>query len=71
MKEIGRIMAETIIYIEREEIAGPDYQPISRYTEMVEPGRVSLYSEIKRYATRTREKAFLYLILPLPVFADS
>ena len=29
MKEIGRMMAETIMYIEREEKAGPDYQPFS------------------------------------------
>jgi transposase-like protein len=29
MKEIGRMMAETIMYIEREEIAGPDYRPYS------------------------------------------
>jgi len=29
MKEMGRMMAETIMYIEREEIAGPDYQPNS------------------------------------------
>jgi putative transposase len=29
MKEMGRMMAETIMYIEREEIAGPDYQPTS------------------------------------------
>ena len=29
MKEMGRMMAETIMYIEREEIAGPDYQPLS------------------------------------------
>lgn len=29
MKEMGRMMAETIMYIEREEIAGPDYQPFS------------------------------------------
>ena len=27
--EIGRMMAETIMYIEREEIAGPDYYPFS------------------------------------------
>ena len=27
MKEMGRIMAETIMYIEREELAGPDYRP--------------------------------------------
>ncbi len=29
MKELGRMMAETIMYIDREEIAGPDYQPLS------------------------------------------
>ncbi len=29
MKDMGRLMAETIMYIEREEIAGPDYQPLS------------------------------------------
>lgn len=29
MKELGRMMAETIMYIEREEIAGPDYRPFS------------------------------------------
>jgi len=29
MKELGRMVAETIMYIEREEIAGPDYQPFS------------------------------------------
>jgi putative transposase len=29
MKEMGRMMAETIMYIDREEIAGPDYQPFS------------------------------------------
>jgi putative transposase len=29
MKGMGRMMAETIMYIEREEIAGPDYQPFS------------------------------------------
>lgn len=27
MKELGRMMAETIMYIEREELSGPDYQP--------------------------------------------
>jgi len=27
--DLGRTMAETIIYIDREEIAGPDYSPIS------------------------------------------
>lgn len=29
MKEMGRLMAETIMYIEREELAGPDYKPTS------------------------------------------
>lgn len=29
MKEMGRMMAETIMYIEREEISGPEYQPFS------------------------------------------
>lgn len=29
MKELGRMMAETIMYIDREEISGPDYQPFS------------------------------------------
>ncbi len=29
MKELGRMMAETIMYIDREEISGPEYQPFS------------------------------------------
>ncbi|MEK7396062.1 MAG: IS256 family transposase [Candidatus Poribacteria bacterium] len=29
MKELGKMMAETIMYIEREEMAGPDYYPSS------------------------------------------
>ena len=29
MKDLGRMMAETIMYIEREEVAGPDYRPFS------------------------------------------
>jgi putative transposase len=29
MKELGRMMAETIMYIDREEVAGPDYMPFS------------------------------------------
>jgi len=28
--EMGRMMAETIMYIDREEISGPEYQPFSR-----------------------------------------
>lgn len=29
MMEIGRMVAEVIMYIDREEIAGPDYAPFS------------------------------------------
>lgn len=29
MKEMGRLMVETIMYIEREEMAGPEYHPFS------------------------------------------
>ena len=29
MKEMGRMMYDPIMYIEREEVAGPDYQPFS------------------------------------------
>ena len=28
-KELGRMIAETIMYVDREEISGPDYQPFS------------------------------------------
>ena len=38
MKELGKMMAETIMYIEREEISGPDYHPFS--------------SEIKKWASQ-------------------
>jgi len=27
MKELGRMIAEAIMYIEREEVSGPDYRP--------------------------------------------
>ena len=27
--EVGRMMAETIMYIEREEVSGPEYRPLS------------------------------------------
>ena len=36
--EVGRMMAETIMYIEREEISGPEYHPLS--------------SEIKKWASQ-------------------
>jgi len=36
--EVGRMMAETIMYIEREEVAGPEYHPLS--------------SEIKKWASQ-------------------
>jgi len=29
LKEIGRMVAEAIMYIDREEVAGPDYHPVS------------------------------------------
>jgi len=29
MKDLGRMMAEAIMYIEREEVAGPDYKPMN------------------------------------------
>jgi transposase-like protein len=38
MKELGKMMAETIMYTEREEISGPDYHPFS--------------SEIKKWASQ-------------------
>jgi Transposase and inactivated derivatives len=42
IKEMGRQVAETIMYIEREEIAGPDYKPISAdiWKWASEPGSV-------------------------------
>ncbi|MCK5505878.1 MAG: transposase [Thermodesulfovibrionia bacterium] len=42
MKEMGRLIAETIMYIEREEMAGPDYQPFSPdiYKWASQPGSV-------------------------------
>ena len=36
--EVGRMMAETIMYIEREEVSGPEYRPLS--------------SEIKKWASQ-------------------
>lgn len=39
MKELGKMMAESIMYIEREEISGPDYHPFS--------------SEIKKWASQS------------------
>ncbi len=41
MKEMGRMVAEAIMYIEREEIAGPEYRLFS--------------SEIKKWATRSED----------------
>jgi len=42
VKEIGRMMAETIMYIEREEKAGPDYHPFDPETQKwaSQPGSV-------------------------------
>src|SRR3989304_3849117 len=43
MKEMGKLMAETIMYIEREEIAGPDYQPKSSEVRKWASQRGSVY----------------------------
>lgn len=42
MREMGRMMAETIMYIEREETAGPEYQPLISgvYKWASQPGSV-------------------------------
>ena len=42
MKELDRMVVEAIMYIEREEIAGPDYQPINPgiYKWASQPGSV-------------------------------
>ncbi|KUK98762.1 MAG: hypothetical protein XE08_0426 [Parcubacteria bacterium 32_520] len=44
MKELGSMVVEAIMYIEREEIAGPDYQPINPgiYKWASQPGSVYL-----------------------------
>ncbi len=42
MRELGRMVVEAIMYIEREEIAGPDYQPTNPgiYKWASQPGSV-------------------------------
>jgi transposase-like protein len=44
MLEIGRLMAETIMYIEREEKSGPEYQPLTPglYKWASQPGSIYL-----------------------------
>ena len=43
MLGIGRMVAETIMYMEREEKAGPDYHPTSReLRKWASPARVDL-----------------------------
>lgn len=44
LMEIGRIMAETVMYIDREEISGPDYHPLSSEIQKwaSQPGSVYL-----------------------------
>ncbi len=52
MMEIGRMVVEVIMYIDREQIAGPDYAPFSPEIRKWASGRVreGLYIlEIKRY----------------------
>jgi len=41
--ELGRMMAETIMYIEREEISGPEYQPLSPEIQKWASQRGSIY----------------------------
>lgn len=43
--EMGRMMAETIMYIDREEIVGPDYQPFSSNIQKWanQPGSISAF----------------------------
>lgn len=60
MKELGRMMVEAIMYIEREEIAGPDYQPINPgiYKWASQPGSVYIGEEkIKVNHPRLRSKS--------------
>ncbi len=59
MKELGRMVVEAIMYIEREEIAGPDYQPINPgiYKWASQPGSVYIGEEkIKVNHPRLRSK---------------
>ncbi|MFQ5456740.1 MAG: hypothetical protein ACE5EA_11190 [Nitrospirota bacterium] len=44
MKDLGRLMAETIMYIEREEITGPDYHPYSSEAQKRASQRGSIYA---------------------------
>lgn len=55
MKELGSMVVEAIMYIEREEIAGPDYQPINPgiYKWASQPGSVYLADQ-KIKVTRPR-----------------
>ena len=44
MLGIGRLVAETIMYMEREEKSGPDYHPTSpELRQMGESARIGLY----------------------------
>ena len=44
MLEIGRLVAETLMYMEREERSGPDYHPTSPgLSQMGESARIDLY----------------------------
>ena len=59
MKELGRMVVEAIMYIEREEIAGPDYQPTNPgiYKWASQPGSVYIGEEkIKVNHPRLRSK---------------
>lgn len=47
MKDLGRMMAETIMYIDREEQAGPDYKPFNPGVQKwaSQPGSVYIWDQ--------------------------
>ena len=61
MKELGKMVVEAIMYIEREEIAGPDYQTTNPgiYKWASQPGSVYIGEEkieVNRPRIRSRSK---------------
>lgn len=60
MMQIGRMIAEAIMYIDREEVAGPDYMPIEQgiYKWASQPGSVYIGDQkisVERPRLRGRE----------------
>ena len=69
MRELGRMVVEAIMYIEREEIAGPDYQPTNPgiYKWASQPGSVYIGDQkIKVEHPRLRNKDGEILLQSLP-----